>query len=139
MAIALTKIGGSFPINKPSPRQNENTAKATGIEGRIVNLSSIAHLHTYEDGIQFDRINDEKRDFEGFFIFSLEECATGVTGKYYLDCNDMQPSAFARDEGLAQKLWDFSNKYGEPFANGEEGSHLIRMDRGVCTIKKGGK
>jgi len=37
------------------------TAKSTGIEGRIVNLSSVAHAHTYPKGIEFDRINDEKR------------------------------------------------------------------------------
>jgi len=37
------------------------TAKSTGIEGRIVNLSSVAHAHTYPKGIDFDIINDEKR------------------------------------------------------------------------------
>jgi retinol dehydrogenase-12 len=36
------------------------TAKSTGIEGRIVNLSSVAHLHTYPKGIEFDKLNDEK-------------------------------------------------------------------------------
>uniref|UniRef100_A0ACD5VIE4 Uncharacterized protein n=1 Tax=Avena sativa TaxID=4498 RepID=A0ACD5VIE4_AVESA len=36
------------------------TAKSTGIEGRIVNLSSVAHLHTYPKGIQFDELNDKK-------------------------------------------------------------------------------
>lgn len=34
----------------------------------------------------------------------------GVTGKYYTDCNELQPSSYARDEQLAKKLWDFSNK-----------------------------
>ena len=37
----------------------KSTAKATGIEGRIVNLSSIAHLHTYEEGIRFDRLSEQ--------------------------------------------------------------------------------
>ncbi|EEC69960.1 hypothetical protein OsI_00419 [Oryza sativa Indica Group] len=36
------------------------TAKSTGIESRIVNLSSVAHLHTYPKGIEFDKLNDEK-------------------------------------------------------------------------------
>lgn len=36
------------------------TAKSTGIEGRIVNLSSVAHHHTYPKGIDFDNLNDEK-------------------------------------------------------------------------------
>lgn len=36
------------------------TAKSTGIEGRIVNLSSVAHHHTYPKGIDFEKLNDEK-------------------------------------------------------------------------------
>ncbi|KAK9291194.1 hypothetical protein L1049_009382 [Liquidambar formosana] len=171
---------GHFLLTNLLLDKMKHTAKATGIEGRIVNLSSIAHLHTYEDGIQFDRINDEKsysdkraygqsklanilhakelsrrlqeegaeitvssvhpglimtnlmrhsallmRILKVFSYFlwknvpqgaattcyvALHPSLKGVTGKYYLDCNDMQPSAFARDEGLAKKLWDFSNK-----------------------------
>ncbi|KAJ6699611.1 RETINOL DEHYDROGENASE [Salix purpurea] len=38
-----------------------DTARTTGVEGRIVNLSSVAHIHTYRDGIQFDNINDKNR------------------------------------------------------------------------------
>lgn len=37
----------------------KQTAKATGIEGRIINLSSIAHTYTYEEGVRFDDINDQ--------------------------------------------------------------------------------
>ncbi|KAG9155113.1 hypothetical protein Leryth_011086 [Lithospermum erythrorhizon] len=33
-----------------------------------------------------------------------------ATGKYFLDCNEYQPSKLANDEDLAKKLWDFSNK-----------------------------
>uniref|UniRef100_A0A0D9UWS6 Uncharacterized protein n=1 Tax=Leersia perrieri TaxID=77586 RepID=A0A0D9UWS6_9ORYZ len=37
------------------------TAKTTGIEGRIVNLSSVAHFHTYPKGIiEFDKLSDEE-------------------------------------------------------------------------------
>ena len=39
----------------------KETAKATGIEGRIVNLSSIAHHHTYRGGIRFEKINNINR------------------------------------------------------------------------------
>lgn len=39
----------------------KQTAKVTGIQGRIVILSSIAHVHTYPGGIIFDKINDENR------------------------------------------------------------------------------
>jgi NAD(P)-dependent dehydrogenase (short-subunit alcohol dehydrogenase family) len=37
----------------------KKTAKSTGIEGRIINLSSIAHTYTYEEGIRLDNINDQ--------------------------------------------------------------------------------
>ncbi|PKI62098.1 hypothetical protein CRG98_017471 [Punica granatum] len=156
------------------------TAKLTGIEGRIVNLSSIAHVHTYEEGIRFDKINDQlsysdkkaygqsklanilhanelsrrlqeeganitvnsvhpglimtnlmKHSIVLMKILKLLTCllwknvpqgaATtcyvalhpnlkGVSGKYYADCNEFDPSAFARDVKLGKKLWDFSHK-----------------------------
>ena len=45
----------------------KQTAKDTGIEGRIINLSSIAHVYTYEEGIRFDNINDE----DGYVCYTL--------------------------------------------------------------------
>lgn len=156
------------------------TARVSGIEGRIVNLSSIAHLHTYKEGIRFDDINDQlgysdkkaygqsklanilhaselsrrlqqeganitvnsvhpglimtnlmRHSFISMRIMkmltyllwknvpqgaattcyvALHPSLKGVTGKYFLDCNEMEPSALARDERLAKKLWDFSNE-----------------------------
>ncbi|XP_021729958.1 short-chain dehydrogenase TIC 32, chloroplastic-like [Chenopodium quinoa] len=156
----------------------KQTAKATGIEGRIVNVSSIAHLHTYPGGIRFDKINDEdgysdKRAYgqsklanvlhanelsrrlkaEGanitvnslhpglimtnlmrhsYFLMRFLNLLTGLllwknvpqgasttcyvalhpqlkgeTGKYYVDCNELEPYAL-KDEELAKKLWEFS-------------------------------
>ncbi|XP_074574201.1 short-chain dehydrogenase TIC 32 B, chloroplastic-like [Curcuma longa] len=38
----------------------KSTAEKTGIEGRIVNLSSIAHIGPYSEGIMFDKLNDKK-------------------------------------------------------------------------------
>ncbi|XP_013625743.1 short-chain dehydrogenase TIC 32 B, chloroplastic-like isoform X2 [Brassica napus] len=158
----------------------KTTAKTSGVEGRILNLSSIAHIYTYKEGIKFDSINDiccysDKRAYgqsklanilhanelsrqlqeEGvnitvnsvhpgliltnlfqhtallmrflkFFSFylwknipqgaattcyvALHPTLKGVTGKYFADCNEVTPSKLARDETLAQKLWDFSVK-----------------------------
>lgn len=36
----------------------KSSARESGIEGRIVNLSSVAHTYTYTEGIKFDSIND---------------------------------------------------------------------------------
>ncbi|XP_022767508.1 short-chain dehydrogenase TIC 32, chloroplastic-like [Durio zibethinus] len=158
----------------------KNTAKATCIQGRIVNLSSIAHNHSYKNGIRFDQINErdgynDKRAYgqsklanilhanelnrrlqeEGvnitvnsvhpglimtplfrhtaalmklfklftFFLWknvpqgAATTCYVALhprlkedTGKYFVDCNEMTPSSYARDEALARQLWDFSNK-----------------------------
>nr|GEU69403.1 hypothetical protein [Tanacetum cinerariifolium] len=155
------------------------TAATTGIEGRIVNLSSVAHVYTYEQGIRFDKINDEdsysdKRAYgqsklanilhanelsrrlkeEGanitvnsvhpglimtdlmrhsFWLMRLLRLFTciiwknvpqgaatscyvavhpglkGVSGKYFLDCNEGPASNFATDPELAKKLWDYSH------------------------------
>ncbi|XP_039013035.1 short-chain dehydrogenase TIC 32 B, chloroplastic-like [Hibiscus syriacus] len=200
---------GHFLLTELLLDKMKNTVKASGIQGRIVNLSSIAHTHCYKNGIQFDQINskqgyNDKRaygqsklanilhanelsrrlqeegvnitvnsvhpglimtplfkhtailmnnDFHitnsvrkpcfpfhplfpnlhvfvaGFFKFfsfflwknvpqgaattcyvALHPRLKGVTGKYFIDCNEMTPSSYARDEALARELWDFSHK-----------------------------
>ncbi|KAF6163589.1 hypothetical protein GIB67_022154 [Kingdonia uniflora] len=180
---------GHFLLTNLLLDKMKNTVKISGTEGRIVNLSSIAHLHTYEKGIQFDKISNElgysdkkaygqsklanilhcnelsRRLKASYFTSFLEAeganitvnsvhpglimtnlmrhtpllmkvlkvftfilwknipqgasttcyaavhpSLKGVTGKYFLDCNEKKPSAFARDEVLAKKLWDFSDK-----------------------------
>ncbi|KAL9251970.1 Short-chain dehydrogenase TIC 32 B, chloroplastic-like protein [Drosera capensis] len=158
----------------------KNTAKTSGIQGRIINLSSVAHTNTYEGGIRFDSINDEagysdkkaygqsklanilhanelsrclkeeganitvnsvhpgliftnlfKHSFLTFKIIqmltmllwknvpqgaattcylALHPSLKGESGKYFVDCNEFDPSPLATDETLAKKLWDFSNK-----------------------------
>ncbi|KAL5550022.1 hypothetical protein UlMin_000198 [Ulmus minor] len=179
MQFATNHLGHFLLTNLLLERMKE-TARTTGVEGRIVNLSSIAHLHTYKEGIRFDEINDEKSysdkkaygqsklanilhanelsrqlQEEGVNIavnsvhpglimtplmrhspllmktiklftcllwknvpqgaattclVALHPKLKGVTGKYFLDCNEMKLSSFASDQKLAKKLWDFSNK-----------------------------
>ncbi|KAL8477449.1 hypothetical protein ACS0TY_029661 [Phlomoides rotata] len=149
----------------------KDTAKSTGVEGRIVNLSSVAHLHSYPE-IAFEKINDkniydEKRAYglskianllhtnelsrrlqganttvnsvhSGLIMMnlfrylgvlmkimklaphflwknvpqgaattcyvSLHPSLKGVSGKYYVDCNEFGTSKLARNEDLAKKL-----------------------------------
>ncbi|CAI0472643.1 unnamed protein product [Linum tenue] len=142
MQFATNHLGHFLLTNLLVDKMKE-TARATGVEGRIVNLSSIAHIHTYRHAILFDDINDKKRysdkraygqsklanilhakelsrrfQEEGVNItgaattcyVALHPAMKGVTGKYFADCNEIQPSSHARDEMLARKLWDFSNK-----------------------------
>lgn len=40
---------------------------------------------------------------------ALHPGVKGVTGKYFVDCNELKPSSFASKKQLARKLWDFSN------------------------------
>lgn len=57
--IGLIVMSGHFLLTNLLINKLRSTAKATGIQGRIVNLSSIAHIHTYQEGIRFHGINDE--------------------------------------------------------------------------------
>ncbi|XP_078445285.1 NAD(P)-binding Rossmann-fold superfamily protein isoform X2 [Wolffia australiana] len=52
---------GHFLLTNLLLEKMKTTAKETGIEGRIVNLSSIYHSRTYPGGILFEAINDKSR------------------------------------------------------------------------------
>lgn len=178
MQFATNHLGHFYLTNLLLDKM-KNTASATGIEGRIVNVSSVAHLHTYEEGIKFDAINDknsysDKKAYgqsklasilhanelsrrlkeegvnitvnsvhPGLIMTNLmkhslnlmrimklltyvlwknvpQGAATtcyvavhpnlkGVSGKYFLDCNEWPASDFARDPKMAKKLWDYTN------------------------------
>ncbi|MCD7458314.1 Short-chain dehydrogenase TIC 32 B, chloroplastic [Datura stramonium] len=178
MQFATNHIGHFYLTNLLLDKMKE-TAKSTGIQGRIVNLSSLAHLFTYKEGIQFDKINDKNsyhdkrayfqsklanilhanelsrrlqeeganitvnsvhpglimtnlmkhtallmsiiKTFSSFMwknvpqgaattcYVALHPSLNGVTGKFFNDCNEQEPSKLAQDEDLAHNLWDFSN------------------------------
>ncbi|XP_028765569.1 short-chain dehydrogenase TIC 32, chloroplastic [Neltuma alba] len=57
MQFATNHIGHFLLTNLLLDKMKQ-TAKASGIEGRIVNLSSVAHNYTYLKGIRFDKINN---------------------------------------------------------------------------------
>ncbi|KAM0911731.1 hypothetical protein ACQ4PT_013328 [Festuca glaucescens] len=112
------------------------TAKYTGTEGRIVNLSSIAHHHTSSKGIQFDELND-KNKYSDKMAYGQSKLANilhakelsrrlrgaattcyvginpqlkGVTGKYFADCNEEKMSKLAKSDALSKQLWEFSEE-----------------------------
>ncbi|KAG6386350.1 hypothetical protein SASPL_155248 [Salvia splendens] len=177
MQFATNHLGHFYLTNLLLDKMKE-TAKSTGIEGRIVNLSSVAHLLTYPEGIAFEQISDKKKyddkkaygqsklanilhanelsrrlESEGVnitvnsvhpglimtnlfrysgILMKMLKLAThilwknvpqgaattcyvalhpglkGVSGNYYVDCNEFKSSSLARDEALAKRLWDFS-------------------------------
>ncbi|XP_074566446.1 short-chain dehydrogenase TIC 32 B, chloroplastic-like [Curcuma longa] len=58
MQFATNHVGHFLLTNLLLPKI-KSTADKTGIEGRVVNLSSAAHLTTYRGGIRFNKINDK--------------------------------------------------------------------------------
>ncbi|KAH9324412.1 hypothetical protein KI387_004590, partial [Taxus chinensis] len=56
---------GHFVLTNLLLEDMKATARETGIEGRIVNVTSSGHELTYSDGIRFDKINDKS----GYYAF----------------------------------------------------------------------
>jgi retinol dehydrogenase 12 len=65
---------GHFLLTNLLLEKMKSTAESTAIEGRIVNLSSIAHHHTYEEGIIFYQLNDPT-------VYATSQFTT-VTGRF---------------------------------------------------------
>ncbi|XP_078429236.1 short-chain dehydrogenase TIC 32 B, chloroplastic-like [Wolffia australiana] len=67
MQFATNHIG-HFLLTNLLLEKMKVTAKESGIEGKIINLSSVTHISPYPGtgGIRFDHINDESRYFDKF-------------------------------------------------------------------------
>ncbi|KAM0938832.1 putative very-long-chain 3-oxoacyl-CoA reductase [Dioscorea sansibarensis] len=50
---------GHFLLTHLLLENMKNTSRQSNIEGRIVNVSSVAHRLVYQEGIRFDKINDK--------------------------------------------------------------------------------
>lgn len=55
----------------------KKTARKSSREGRIVNVSSEAHRWTYNEGIQFDKIND-KSEYHGYKAYGQSKLANSL-------------------------------------------------------------
>lgn len=55
----LYVLVGHFLLTNMLLENMKRTARESGKEGRIVNVSSRRHRFSYLEGIRFDRINDE--------------------------------------------------------------------------------
>uniref|UniRef100_A0A0E0BDE3 Uncharacterized protein n=1 Tax=Oryza glumipatula TaxID=40148 RepID=A0A0E0BDE3_9ORYZ len=181
---------GHFLLTNLLLENMKRTSSETGVEGRIVNVSSSAHFVTYPKGICFDKVKEPSRfisliaygqsklanilhstelsrvlknnretvEYEqedgvnisanavhpgvvttnlfrhrtiinalvksiGRFIHktveqgaattcyvALHSQVTGISGKYFSNCNLDTPSSQASNAELANKLWEFSSK-----------------------------
>ena len=52
-------FAGHFLLTNLLLDNMKKNAKEAGVEGRIVNLYSVAHFLMYDEGIRFNTINDE--------------------------------------------------------------------------------
>ncbi|EPS67753.1 hypothetical protein M569_07022, partial [Genlisea aurea] len=52
---------GHFYLTNLLLEKMKDTVRNSGVEGRIVNLSSVAHVHPYKGGIRFEKLNDKKK------------------------------------------------------------------------------
>ncbi|XP_052133752.1 short-chain dehydrogenase TIC 32, chloroplastic-like isoform X1 [Oryza glaberrima] len=171
---------GHFLLTNLLLENMKRTSSETGVEGRIVNVSSSAHFVTYPKGICFDKVKEPSRFISliaygqsklanilhstelsrvlkedgvnisanavhpgvvttnlfrhrtiinalvksiGRFIHktveqgaattcyvALHSQVTGISGKYFSNCNLDTPSSQASNAELANKLWEFSSK-----------------------------
>ncbi|XVE61851.1 hypothetical protein DITRI_Ditri06bG0072100 [Diplodiscus trichospermus] len=107
---------GHFLLTNLLIDKMKNTAKATGIEGRIVNLSSIAHSHCYKNGIRFDRIsdnasyNDKRGSVQISKYITCQRALSSIAGGRCEHHGEFRPSRIDYDASV-QALWR-PNEYG---------------------------
>lgn len=58
---SFTFVPGHFILTNLLLENMKKTARESGKEGRIVNVSSEGHRFAYREGIRFDKINDSSR------------------------------------------------------------------------------
>ncbi|OMO58616.1 Short-chain dehydrogenase/reductase SDR [Corchorus olitorius] len=59
----------------------KTTSRESNREGRIVNLSSSYHQHSYREGIRFDNINDQSGYYNGWFAYGQSKLANILHAK----------------------------------------------------------
>ncbi|XP_057854947.2 short-chain dehydrogenase TIC 32, chloroplastic [Cryptomeria japonica] len=71
---------GHFLLTNLLLENMKSTARESGIEGRIVNVSSEGHKLTYSEGIRFDKIND-KSGYYAFLAYGQSKLANILHAK----------------------------------------------------------
>ncbi|KAL5992055.1 Short-chain dehydrogenase TIC 32 B, chloroplastic [Asimina triloba] len=118
-----TNYLGHFLLTNLLLEKMKHTARDSGIEGRIVNLSSIAHIHTYEEGIRFDRLNDES-GYSDKKAYGQSKLA-----------NILHSNELARHlKGTKPSIWSIIMKMDEVTAKKSLDSLLSAGDLGVLKV-----
>lgn len=73
MQFATNHLGHFYLTNLLLDKMKE-TAKSSGIEGRIVNLSSVAHICPYKGGIRFQKLN-QKNSYQNKLAYAQSKLA----------------------------------------------------------------
>ncbi|XP_020106233.1 short-chain dehydrogenase TIC 32, chloroplastic [Ananas comosus] len=150
-----TNYLGHFILTETLIEKMVETARETGIEGRIINVSSIIHKWVKRDGFRLSNMLKPKdynattayaqsklanimhakeiaRQLKVFLMHCETDCiffltsrllktpsqgasttcyvalnpqVQGISGKYFVDCNESSCSSLADDEIAAQNLW----------------------------------
>ncbi|KAK4489025.1 hypothetical protein RD792_004817 [Penstemon davidsonii] len=127
-----TNYIGHFLLTEMLLEKIMETALETGIEGRIVNVSSVIHSWVNKKDFWFTKLLNPKsyngtqayaqskvanilhakelsRQLKGAATtcyVALSQMMTGLSGKYFADCNETHSSPLANDEAEARKLWN---------------------------------
>ncbi|KAF3775479.1 Short-chain dehydrogenase [Nymphaea thermarum] len=143
LQFAINYIG-HFLLTNLLLKKMKATAQESRIERRIVIVASTGHSITYKSGIRFENINNPSGSKGGGQLsasgshtdkhspgaattcyLALHPNMEGVSGKYFSDCKEDQPTAYGRDADLAKRLWENNaGIFGCPFQLSADGIEL---------------
>ncbi|CAN4077508.1 unnamed protein product [Withania somnifera] len=135
MTFATNHLG-HFLLTKLLLKKLMETANETGVEGRIVNVSSSIHGWFSGDAIQYLRlITKDKSQYDATRAYALSKLANvlhtkqlarilkaaattcyvathprlaNVSGKYFADCNEVSSSKLGSNLTEAERIWSAS-------------------------------
>ncbi|MFS7941866.1 putative very-long-chain 3-oxoacyl-CoA reductase [Helianthus anomalus] len=79
LQLATNHIG-HFHMTNGLLETMKNTAEKSGVQGRIVIVSSVLQKTTYKEGIRFDKINDEK-SYNALLAYGQSKLANALHAK----------------------------------------------------------